>query len=277
MIVSANKHEFNMTDYKSIFEEAEKTLKKQSWFSEMEFDGQYGHFKKIENKKRTNQEIFELLVMIIFYSGFRATTIEQKEKVILGHLSDYTRVALFNDNDLSRILGDTRMVRNKRKIGSCIFNAKTFKKIVEEHGSFQIYLDSFAANSSFENFVLLKEELQYRFDYLGGTTVYHFLTELGFQALKPDRVILRIFKRLGLIESEKQLLKSVILGRKFSKATEHPIRYIDIILVKYGQKGRSKKFGLADGICVEKNPRCKVCGLSKHCDYYRMSFNMLNG
>ena len=266
-----------MTDYKSIFEEAEKTLKRQSWFSEVEFDAQYGHFKKIENKKRTDQEVFELLVMIIFYSGFRATTIEQKEKIILGYLSDYTRVALFNDSDLSRILEDTKMVRNKRKIESCISNAKTFKNIVDEHGGFQNYLNNFTANTSFENLVLLKEELQYRFDYLGGTTVYHFLTELGFQALKPDRVILRIFKRLGLIESEKQLLKSVILGRKFSKATEQPIRYIDIILVKYGQKGKSEKFGLADGICVEKNPRCKVCGLSKHCDYYRMSFNMLNG
>jgi len=266
-----------VTDYKSIFEVAEKTLRKQSWFSEIDFDAQYGSFKKIENKKRTDRELFELLVMIIFYSGFRAATIEQKEQVILGHLSDYRSVALFNDSDLNRILQDTRMVRNKKKIKSCISNAKTFKNIVDEHGGFQNYLDSFTANVSFENFVLLKEELQYRFDYLGGTTVYHFLTELGFQALKPDRVILRLFKRLGLIESDKQLLKSVILGRKFSKATKLPIRYIDIILVKYGQKGKSEKFGLEDGICVEKNPKCTMCGLSEHCAYHRMTAKILNG
>ena len=261
-----------MTDYKTIFDKAEKTLRKQSWFSETQFDLQYGRFKKFENKKRTDQEIFELLVMIIFYSGFRASTVEQKQKIILGHLPDYKTVSRFNDSDLKRILADTDMIKNERKIRGCISNAKTFKNIVDKHGSFQDYLDTFSSDVSFENLILLKEELEYRFDYLGGTTVYHFLTDLGFNALKPDRVLLRVFKRLGLIENEKQLLKTVVQGRKFSKASGKPIRYIDIIFVKYGQKGKSEIFGLEDGVCLEKNPNCKVCGLTDHCNYYGMNY-----
>ena len=114
----------------------------------------------------------------------------------------------------------------------------------------------------------MKEELEYRFDYLGGITVYHFLTDIGYEVLKPDRVLLRIFKRLGLIEDEKQLLKTVIQGRRFSKATGLPIRYIDIIFVKYGQQGKSEMFGLNNGICLETNPNCKACGVNGNCSYF---------
>jgi DNA-3-methyladenine glycosylase I len=257
-----------MIDYKDIFDKAEETLRKQSRFSDTEFDRQYGRFKEFEEKQRTDQELFQILTMIIFYSGFRASTVESKEKIILGHLPDHETVAQYTDNDLQRILADQQMIKNERKINGCIANAKTFNDIVDEHGSFQNYLDSFDAHSSFENLVLLKEELEYRFDYLGGTTVYHFLTDLGFNVLKPDRVILRIFKRLGLIESEKQLLKAVVQGRMFAKVTGHPIRYIDIVFVKYGQQGESDTFGLENGICLEQNPDCIFCGLTAYCNCY---------
>jgi len=258
-----------MKNYKDIFDKIEVTLRHQSWFSDSEFEKQYGHFKKFENKKRSDFEYFEMLVMIIFYSGFRASTVESKKKVILGHLSDYTKVALYSEMDLEHILSDSEMIKNEKKIISCINNAKVFRDIVNEFGSFQNYIDFFDVNSSFENLILLKEELEYRFEYLGGVTVYHFLTDIGFNVLKPDRVILRIFKRLGLIESEKQLLKAVVIGRQIAKETELPIRYIDIILVKYGQQGESKEFGIKDGICLEKNPKCMVCTLTNYCNSYQ--------
>lgn len=258
-----------MINYKDIFEKAEKTLKKETWFSEAEFEQQYGLFKEFGNKKRTDQELFELLIMIIFYSGFRASTVESKVKIILAHFPDSKTVSKYSTNNLRTILADSKMIRNKRKINSCIANAKIFQDLVEKFVSFNNYLESFNANSSFENLILLKEELEYRFEYLGGTTVYHFLTDLGFNVIKPDRVILRIFKRLGLIESEKQLLKTVVHGRQFAKETGHPIRYVDIILVKYGQRGESEMFGLKNGICLEKNPNCKVCGLTNYCEYYK--------
>ncbi len=257
-----------MTDFKDIFNQIEKTLREQSAFNNIEFDRQYGRFKKFENKKRTDQEFFEMLIMIIFYSGFRSSTVENKEQIILGYFSNYEVVSQYTDKDIKIILADSKMIRNERKIKSCITNAKIFKEKVFKHGSFQAYLESFDANSSFENLLYLKEELEYSFEYLGGTTVYHFLTDLGFNVLKPDRVILRIFKRLGLIENEKQFLKTIVLGRKFAEAIGQPIRYVDIILVKYGQLGESDMFGLKNGICLEKNPNCKVCGLHKYCEYF---------
>jgi len=258
-----------MTNYKNIFDKAEKSLREYSKLSEDTFEQHFGRFKGFGNKSRTDRKYFEMLVLIIFYSGFKASTIESKEHVILNHLADCNAVGQYSDQDMTRILSDPEMIRNRRKIEACISNAKVFNAIVTDHGSFRKYLDSFHADDSFENLLLLKEELEYRFEYLGGTTVYHFLTDLGYNVLKPDRVILRIFKRLGLIENEKQLLKTVIIGRKFAKATGHPIRYIDIIFVKYGQQGGSEYFGLQNGICLEKNPDCSSCGMIENCGYFR--------
>lgn len=62
-------------DYKSIFSKAEETLRSQSWFSREEFDKTYGRFKKFETRRRTDSECFEILTMIVFFSGFRAATV----------------------------------------------------------------------------------------------------------------------------------------------------------------------------------------------------------
>ena len=158
-------------------------------------------------------------------------------------------------------------IRNRRKVEACVRNAQVFKNIVSEYGSFQAYIDSFAPAASFENLMLLKEELEYRFERLGRITTYHVLTDIGLPVLKPDRVICRIFQRLGLIESGEQLLKAVIQGRKFAQATGYPIRYIDIVFVAYGQV-ESQEFGLSSGICLEQNPLCSVCGVTDYCNYY---------
>jgi DNA-3-methyladenine glycosylase I len=80
-------------------------------------------------------------------------------------------------------------------------------------------------------------------------------------------VICRIFKRLGLIEDERQLLKTIIQGRKFAQATALPIGYIDIVFVAYGQL-QSLEFGLDRGICLATNPACDLCGVTSHCHYY---------
>lgn len=258
-----------MINYKEIFNALEKTLQEQSIFSMDDFKRVYDPFKAFENRKRTDEEIFSILTLITFYSGFSASKVEKKEQIILRHIPSYQAVSEYSESHLQEMLSDKDMIKHVRKIRGCINNAKTFKHIVKTHGSFQNYIDSFDANSSFENLILLKEELEYHFDYLGGTTVYHFLTELGYNVLKPDRVILRIFKRLGLIENERQYLKTIIQGRKFAKETELPIRYIDIVLVKYGQEGKSLMFGTENGICLEEKPNCSVCGATQYCEYFQ--------
>jgi len=94
------------------------------------------------------------------------------------------------------------------------------------------------------------------------------MTDIGLPVLKPDRVICSIFERLDLIDSREHLLSAVIQGRRFARATDHPIRYIDIVFVADGQVA-STEFGVDRGICMEENPSCEICGVREHCLYRR--------
>ena len=84
-------------------------------------------------------------------------------------------------------------------------------------------------------------------------------------------MIRRIFYRIGLIENENDLNASIAVGREMSKQLNIPIRYIDIIFVKYGQVGQSDLLGTIDGICTENNPKCDICELKSMCRYYKKS------
>jgi DNA-3-methyladenine glycosylase I len=256
-------------DYRAIFEGVESTLIRvgSRLLAESEIRANLDAFKRVEGKTFTDADYYWILVYVIFYSGFRAATVTAKLDLIRRHFPDYATVAAYGEDDVRRIVADPDMIRNERKVRACVENARTFARLVNKYGSFAQYVASFGAASSFESLLLLKEELQYHFHGLGEITTYHVLTDIGLPVLKPDRVICRIFRRLGLIEDESQLLKTVIQGRRFARATGHPVRYIDIVFVIYGQV-RSLEFGLERGICLEKNPACSICGVRNYCDYF---------
>lgn len=224
-------------------------------------------FKHLEGKPFTDGEYYQVLVRVIFYSGFRAATVTAKLPVIQAHFRSYESVAQYGSDEIHAVLKDPQMIKNRRKINACVENARTFKNIVREHGSFQEYIESFAPAKSDDNLIRLRRELQQRFHGLGGITTYHFLTDIGLPVLKPDRVVSRIFTRLGLVQSGAKPEAVVEEGSKFTQVTGHPIRYIDIVFASYGQL-RSEGVGLERGICLEQNPSCPLCGVTKFCDYH---------
>jgi DNA-3-methyladenine glycosylase I len=254
--------------YKDVFEKLENTLLKEG-SREISIDKikiELSQYKNIQFIPRTDAEYYQLIVMVVFYSGFKAQTVTSKKEIILGHFSDWEHVANYTEVDIERIMNDPGMIANENKIRACVNNAKAIKNTVNEFGSMHKYIESFNPNESAENLLLLKENLESKFSYLGKITVYHFMTDIGLNVLKPDRVICRIFKRLGLIADENQLLSTVLQGRKFQQQTGHSIRYIDIVLVAYGQV-EFLDLGIKNGICLNK-PRCEACPLKSNiCNY----------
>lgn len=223
-------------------------------------------FKHFQDKKLSDQDYYRKLVLIVFYSGFKAAIVDKKKAIILSHFPDYKTVLDYDETQISKIYADSQMIKNRYKIQACLNNAKIFKQIIEKNISFQNYIDSFESHKSFENLLLLKEELESKFLGLGRITTYHLLTDIGLPVLKPDRVICRIFKRLGLIEDETQLLKTIIQGRKFAEATKLPIRYIDKVFVAYGQI-QTLDLGINKGICLKSKPSCSQCTITEFCNY----------
>lgn len=257
--------------YKGVFDGVESRLMRLGSANkpEAEVRAELDKFKSFGGRTLTDDDYFSILVFVAFYSGFKAATVTAKRCVIKAHFPDWRTVAAYTEADIQRVIDDAKMISREGKIRACVANANVMGALIAQHGSFRQYVDSFAPSESFESLLLLKESLSASFAYLGGVTVYHFMTDIGLPVLKPDRVICRIFTRLGLLENEDQLLKAVLQGRKFAEATGHPIRYIDIVFVAYGQV-QSMEFGIEQGICL-KAPRCGECGVKRYCNYAKSS------
>lgn len=254
-------------NYQHLFSQLEQSFQDFNQLSNVEFEKIYAGYKQLSYKPQSDSVYFNLLKLIPFYSGFKAVTVEKKIDVLHKYFPSIETAAAITEEEKSKMLEDQEMIKSISKINAVIHNAAQIIEIRNSFGSFHNYLESFKPMDSFENLLLLKEDLQSRFQYLGGITVYHFMTEIGLPVLKPDRVITRIFKRLGLILNEDALLATVIHGRKFAEATGYSIRYIDIILVKYGQQGKSEMLKVKDGICLDKDPKCSKCSVASFCTY----------
>lgn len=254
-------------DYIHILRSIEATLISEGTknLTETQIRAKMDEFRNYKDQKYNDEQFYWLLTRVVFYSGFNAATVGEHLPIIKKSFPDYKTVSAYGDTQVDQILQDYQMIRNTRKVKACVANAKIIKTLVQKHGSIQNYIDSFVPNDSFENLLLFSEELQCRFVGVGSVTSYHILTDLGLPVIKPDRVICRIFHRLGLIGSPKQILQAVSQGRKFSRITGEPERYVDIIFVAFGQT-EFKDFGISQGICLDY-PRCYLCSLAQSCSY----------
>lgn len=261
-----------MADYKAIFDGIESTLldtgsqriPRDKILHELE------PFKHYAGRRLTDDEYFRNLVHITFYSGFRASTVSEKLHIINQHFPNYLAVSDYGNKEIEAIISDEEMIKNRAKIQACLSNAKVFKQVILEFGSFANFVDSLPPTPTDKDLIRLRDRFRKMFKFLGVRTAFHFMMDIGLDVLKPDRVIERIFKRLGLVghdlRDDALYVALVQEGRKFSQATGLPIRYVDIIVVAYGQM-QSEELGLRHGICVEVNPQCSICRASNYCAY----------
>jgi len=260
----------SLANYKSVFDAVESTLIATAVQNGVaDIRQQLDWFKTAGERTFTDTDFYREIVEITFYSGFKAETVDARLSAIHRWFPNFQTVARYGDRELGQMLSDPQMIGNKRKLEACINNAKTFQEIVQSKGSFQNYLDSFKPRQSFGNVLELRSALIERFAFLGGITSLHFLMEIGLPVLKPDRVVVRIFHRLGFLPDEsteeQALLHAIEVGQKFVEATGYPIRYVDMVFVAYGQVSDST--GIGQGICLKNNPRCNICGVKAFCRY----------
>jgi DNA-3-methyladenine glycosylase I len=143
-----------------------------------------------------DQKHFECLTLESAQAGLSWITILRKRENYRLAYADFEvqRVASFTDEDVERLLADSGIVRNRRKIEASINNAKQFIKLQEEFGSFDSYIWSFVNDAPILNTwnrledVPVTTELSERlskdlkrrgFKFLGPTTVYAHLQATG--------------------------------------------------------------------------------------------------
>ena len=120
-------------------------------------------------------DYFEVLSKAVFEAGMSWEIIEAKwpgfREAFDGF--DAEKVAAYTPDDLDRLMADTRIVRNGRKVEATIHNAKAMLEIEREFGSFGKYLE---AKRPFES---QAADLRKRFKHVGAFGVYYFLYVVG--------------------------------------------------------------------------------------------------
>lgn len=97
--------------------------------------------------------LFEFLVLEGAQAGLSWLTILRKRE---GYRTafcgfDPVRVAAFGSVELERLLTDSGIVRNRRKIESAISNARAFLRVQQEFGSFAAYVWRFVDGETVHN------------------------------------------------------------------------------------------------------------------------------
>jgi DNA-3-methyladenine glycosylase I len=136
-----------------------------------------------------DRRLFEKLSLEGFQSGLAWITILRKRdafrEVFEGF--DIERVARFDEDDVTRLLGDARIVRHHGKIRSTINNAQRSLEVANEMGSLGSLIWSFeptpappAMVATTPESVALAKELKRRgFTFVGPTTAYAFMQSMG--------------------------------------------------------------------------------------------------
>jgi len=136
--------------------------------------------------------LFEKLCLESFQSGLSWRTILNKRENFRAAFTgfDHRKIAAFNDKDRTRLMADTGIVRNKRKIDATINNAQRMSELVKAEGSLAAFIWRFepnadtlpepqSASTSEASIALAKERKKRGWQFLGPTTVFAFMQAMG--------------------------------------------------------------------------------------------------
>ena len=133
--------------------------------------------------------LFEKLSLEGFQSGLSWITILRKRPAFREAFAgfDIQQVARFGEQDVSRMLDDTGIVRHQGKIRSTINNAQRSLEVIDEFGSLGALIWSFEPDArpptwdatTPESIALAKDLKRRGFSFVGPTTAYAFMQAMG--------------------------------------------------------------------------------------------------
>jgi DNA-3-methyladenine glycosylase I len=93
---------------------------------------------------------FEFITLEGAQAGLSWDTILRKREAYRSAFKEFdpARVAKFGDREVTRLLADAGIVRNRLKINSTIGNAKAFRAVQKEFGTFDDYIWRFVGGRS---------------------------------------------------------------------------------------------------------------------------------
>ena len=205
-------------------------------------------------RKMPDKRMFMDLALYPFFGGMKAVIVEKYRYRIYSWFCDYQEVAEFTEIEVEQMMADSRMFHNERKIRAAMENAKEFKRVVEEHGSFIEYIFSFKPNENIENLDALIHDFKRRFAQYSSTNTEMYLKDvnIGLPLIKPDLIMMRTFFRIGLVDKPKDDKGTMEAARQMARAARVPVSWVDGFI----------SLGLKD-FYYKKS---EVCGTKPDCD-----------
>lgn len=161
-------------------------------------DQEYMRYHDVEWSVPTydDRTLFEFIVLESAQAGLSWSTILHRREGYrtLFYEFDPALVTRMTENDIERLMGNARIIRNRAKIKATILNAQAFIRIKQEYGTFSEYLWSWTNGTPVTNSwkqqsdvptvtllsILIAKDLKKRgFCFMGPTTCYAYMQAIG--------------------------------------------------------------------------------------------------
>ena len=137
-----------------------------------------------------DKKLFELLILELFQAGLSWEIVLKKRESIRKAFDNFdaSKIINYDEAKINDLMNNKNIIRNKRKIIATINNAKIFKKIVKEYGSFKDYIWSFTNNQVIYGEYKTKNSLSDEISkdlknkgmiFVGSTIIYSYLQAIG--------------------------------------------------------------------------------------------------
>ena len=142
--------------------------------------------------------LFEMLLLESFQAGLSWECVLNKREAFRKAFDgfDVDMIASYDEEKKRALKADTGIIRNTRKISATVENAKIFKEIQAEFGSFRSYLETFTKGDCFVEIgkvtsllsdAISKDLVLRGMKFVGSTIIYSYLQAIGvIDSHEPD-------------------------------------------------------------------------------------------
>jgi DNA-3-methyladenine glycosylase I len=165
------------------------------WANRSELEQSY-HDKEWGVANHDDRSLFEFLVLEGAQAGLSWSTILRKREGYRKAFDDFDvqKISQYSEKDVSRLLANPEIIRNRLKIHATITNARAFLRVQEQFGSFDSYIWQFVSGGPIQNSwkkitdvpsstpesEAMSRDMQKRgFKFVGSTICYAFMQAVG--------------------------------------------------------------------------------------------------
>ncbi len=170
-------------------------MKRCEWADRSELEQAY-HDNEWGVAVHDDRRLFEFLILEGVQAGLSWSIILRKREGYRKAFDnfDVQKISQYSENELSRLLVNPEIIRNKLKINATITNARAFLQVQEQYGSFDHYIWQFTDGKTIQNSwekmtdipsntpesKAMSKDLQKRgFKFVGTTICYAFMQAVG--------------------------------------------------------------------------------------------------